>query len=308
MRSEPDLVYAGVDIGGTGLRAGLVAPQGERLGRLFDEPRDHDLLSQLGRIARVLRAEAVAAGLSIEAVGIAIPGSVDPLTKLVASAPTAPTMLGLDPTRIGFDDIPVRTIVNDANSALVGECLRGAAVGARHAVGVFIGTGVGGAAIVGNELLCGKSGHAGEIGHMVVEPDGHPCLCGGRGCLEQYASGTAVARWYSDRSGRPTDSAATVASEAAAGSSIARAAFIEMGRRLGAAVATLANLFNPEVVVIGGGVAAVPDLFLDELRCTARRHTMPLISRNLRIELGTLGRHAGVIGAAILAMRADDVA
>ncbi|MET9882633.1 ROK family protein [Streptomyces sp. NPDC006430] len=289
----------GFDVGGTNVRAGLVRADGTLAAPLYDVPREGDLIRQLADAAEEFHAAARRAGRSIAGAGIALPGSLDPDTGVVSSAPGAVELLGLDPRDIVLGPVTVTHVVNDADAALLAEWCHGAARGARHAVGVFAGTGIGGGAVVDGRPLLGATGLAGEVGHLPLVPDGPDCPCGGTGCLEQAASGTAVARWYVVRAGRKLPGgAAEVAAVARGGDRLAQQAFAEAGAWLGVGVAALVNLLNPQVVVVGGGMAAAWDLFGAVLEDTARRRAMPLPARAVRIVPGTLGRAAGVIGAA----------
>ncbi|MFK0050408.1 ROK family protein [Streptomyces sp. NPDC090741] len=289
----------GVDIGGTGLRAGLVRADGSSPVPLVDVPRGPDLRGQLAEIAGGLLGPAAAAGMRVTGAGIAVPGHLDPRTGLVSSAPGAEDLLGLDPRDIDLGPVQVTHVVNDANAALIGEWLHGAARGARSALGVFVGTGVGGGLVAGGALFTGSSGTAGEIGHLPLLPDGPRCPCGGRGCLQQLASGTAVARWYGERTGQAVAGAAAVAAAARAGDRLAQEAFARAGEWLGVGIATALNLLNTEIVVVGGGVAAAWDLLGPRLTRTANRLTMPATAAACRIVPTALGRRAGVVGAAL---------
>ncbi|BAJ27917.1 putative sugar kinase [Kitasatospora setae KM-6054] len=290
----------GADVGGTSVRAALVGADGALLTPLLDLPRSPDLIGQLADLYAE-SAERAGSSVTVVGAGLAIPGAVDPATGRIGSVPTAPALRGLDPAEVRLAPGLPLGVCNDANAAVLAERAYGAARGARHVVGLFVGTGVGGGVVVDGALLTGRAGLAAEIGHLVVDPDGPPCPCGGRGCLEQYASGTAIAAAYTAATGRSVTGAAEVALAARAGDPQARAAYAGAGRLLGVAAAGLANLFNPEAVVLGGGVAAVWDLFGDDLVRAVERHTMPLTRRGLRVAPGRLGRAAGVLGAALAA-------
>lgn len=299
MSSEREPLIAGFDVGGTSVRAALVAADGRLVGPTIDEPRRPDALGQVRDLRERLVAGAAADGRSVARTGLCVAGSVEAGTGRIASAPTAPALVGLRPGEPG-SGLGIDALANDANAALVGEWRFGAARGVGDAVGIFVGTGVGGAAITAGRQLLGASGVALEAGHIVVDPDGPSCGCGGAGCLEQVASGTALARRFAGTTGGPADARAA-ARAARAGDPDAVRLFADLGRRLGVAVATMANLFNPEVVVVGGGVADVSDLFLEDLRAAAHRHMTTVTGRDARIVVGGLGRFAGVAGAAVLA-------
>jgi len=192
-------------------------------------------------------------------------------------------------------------IENDANAALLGEAWLGAARGLQHVVMLPLGTGVGGAAMIDGVMLHGASGFAGEIGHTVVEPDGLPCVCGGYGCLEQYVSGTAIARLAQPHYGTATSE--TVAQAARRGEAEALAIFQRVGWYLGIACANMAQLLNPQCIVIGGGVGEACDLFCEPLRRVMGERTMFEIYQQVRVVPAACGPFAGSLGAAYHAMR-----
>ncbi len=203
--------------------------------------------------------------------------------------------------------LPV-VVDNDANAAAHAETRFGAARGKRQAVCVTLGTGIGGAVVVDGRVMRGAHGLAGEFGHMQVVPDGRPCECGQVGCWEQYCSGKALARAVAEAGPGPRPvSGPDITRAAAAGEPWALAAFDEVGRWLGVGLAGLVSAFDPEVVVVGGGLSDAGDLLLAPARSALAARTpgrghrpdVPL----LRAELGS---EAGFIGAADLARAAVD--
>ncbi|HWU20988.1 MAG TPA: ROK family protein, partial [Nocardioides sp.] len=200
------------------------------------------------------------------------------------------------------DRLGVPTVLdNDANCAAYAELVLGAARGAQDALLITIGTGIGGALVLGGRLYRGSQGMAGEFGHMQVVPDGLSCECGLKGCWEQYCSGRALERVVRVAVGRHLEGR-EVARMARAGDGTARQAIATIGTWLGVGAAGLVSAFDPELVVIGGGVADVGDLLLDpargalldSLQGTDRRVVPPLVP-------AALGPRAGAIGAALLA-------
>jgi glucokinase len=164
-----------------------------------------------------------------------------------------------------------------------------------------LGTGVGGAVMIDGVMLHGASGFAGEIGHTVVEPNGLPCVCGSHGCLEQYVSGTAIVRLAQPHYG--TVSSETVAQAARRGEAEALHIFQRVGWYLGIACANVAQLFNPQGIVIGGGVGEAFDLFREPLQQVMRERTMPEVYEQVRLVPAVCGPLAGSLGAAYYAMR-----
>ena len=304
-------VLAG-DVGGTNLRVAAVASDGSILHRLsVDTP-------QSGVAADVENAIVAAASSCVEAVsakcrptgfGLALAALVNYREGLIFSSPNIPE-LNSHPlaanisSRIGMKVV----LENDATAAAIGEHWLGASVEADHSVFITLGTGVGGGLILNGCAFRGADGTAGEVGHICVEPDGVQCGCGSHGCLEQYASATAILRMAEER-GLPSDASCTSAavySAAKAGNSTAVGIFRDMGRYLGLGLASLVNVLNPELIVIGGGVAHSWDLFIDSLRTeiTARAFHHP--ANRVRLIRASLGDSAGILGAARVAFDADN--
>jgi glucokinase len=212
-------------------------------------------------------------------------------------------------------DLPV-TVDNDANVAMLAEHHSGAARGAAHAVMLTIGTGIGGASVVGGRLVRGAHGTAGEWGHIVVDLDGPPCPgnCPSRGCLEAVASGTALA--VEGERAAAADRTSQLAREAAEGRVItgalvtelahdgdaaARGAVEVVGRRLGIGLASIANALDPEVIVVGGGVIAAGELLLGPAREELAARALPPVAASVRVEPARYGAESGMLGAAVLA-------
>ncbi len=206
-------------------------------------------------------------------------------------------------------------LINDANAAALGEMKYGAAKGCRNFIYVTISTGIGGGIIINGELYTGATGMAGEVGHMVVEPDGMPCNCGGSGCWELYASGSAIARRAREKiqQGRKTkllqlDSGdlkkidATLIEKAAnQGDILARKLVAETARYLGIGLGSLINIFNPEIIVIGGGLTKMGDALLKPAIREASRRSYQDAYEVVRFKLAALGDNSGVLGAAVYA-------
>ena len=206
-------------------------------------------------------------------------------------------------------------IDNDANVAALAEFLFGAGRGARNVVMLTIGTGIGGGLILDGEIYRGSTGSAAELGHIVVQEDGPPCQgnCPNHGCVETLASGTAIAREGRKAAEEQPDSALgkalaegpivgkTVTELAINGDPLAREVVADAGRHLGVALASLANIFDPDVIVIGGGVSVVGDLMLDPAREELSARALPPMNRT-PVQLAELGPEAGMIGAAAMAL------
>ncbi|HKJ12099.1 MAG TPA: ROK family glucokinase [Ornithinimicrobium sp.] len=311
----------GVDVGGTKIAAAAVDEEGVVAGRALRETPAQDvdaIADAIADIADELRDRAEDNGEEIAGVGLACAGFVDAEGANVVFAPNLAWRDEPLAARIKErTDIPV-VLENDANAAAWGEFRFGAARDADHMIMVTLGTGVGGGIIDRHQLLRGSQGMAAEIGHLRVVPDGHLCGCGNRGCWEQYASGSALvrdarevvrvdtsyAKTLRERcGGDPDELDGVMVTETAFDGDAAAVELLEdIGRWTGMGIASLVAVLDPEVIVVGGGVAAAGDLVLGPARqafarnLTARSHrpTPPLV-------LAELGNDAGMIGAADLA-------
>lgn len=312
-------VWIGVDVGGTKVLAGVVDEHGRVLRtarRATPGRRVHTVHVEDALVHAVLE---VAGGSPIAGVGVAAAGFVDATGGRVMFAPHLPWQG--DHVRDRLADrwgVPV-TLDNDANGAAVAEWTYGAARGARSAVVVTMGTGIGGGIIIDDHLVRGANGMAGEFGHMQVVPGGHRCECGGRGCWEQYSSGNALVRSARARMGEQPSvleeatgsnpdlvTGPMVTAAAEDGDLVARQAFASVGDWLGVGVANLVAAFDPEVVVIGGGVSAAGDRLLEPARTALVRSLVGAAHRQVPpLVVARLGPEAGLVGAAELARRAQ---
>jgi glucokinase len=206
-----------------------------------------------------------------------------------------------------FPDVPVR-VHNDAVCLAVAEHWRGAGRGRDNMLGMVVSTGVGGGLILGGRLLDGADGNAGHIGHVVVDPDGPQCSCGGYGCLEAVASGPRLATWAQEQGWRPATSSRDVATardladDARRGHPVALAAMRRAGSALGIAIASATDLLNLEVVAIGGGLSQAWPLIFDPLQESLRRHAKLSFATGVAVVPAALGQDAGMVGAAALVL------
>jgi glucokinase len=309
----------GIDIGGTNLVVGSVAEDGSTIVATASEPTQaeagtKDVLERLVGLAErtIAATRRESPGAEILGVGVGAPGPLDTKRGIVLLTPN-----------LGWVNLPLRQIIrdrlgleaaldNDANCAVLGEWWVGAARSARQAIGITIGTGIGGGLILDGKLYHGASDVAGEIGHTTIDTEGRRCKCGNYGCLEAYASGPnialraveeieagAVSRLPSLVGGdlrRIT--AQTVYQAAQDGDALALEVVNDTAKFLGVGIGNLLNVFNPEVVVVCGGVTAAGDhLFVPLRREVARRAFKPAVAA-CRIVPGALAGTAGVYGAA----------
>jgi glucokinase len=309
----------GVDIGGTKVAAGVVDDTGQILARAQRATPSHDPRAVEKTVVELVTE--LRDGRDVIAVGIGAAGFVDAARSSVLFAP-----------HLAWRDEPLRDAVamavglpvvveNDANAAAWAEWRFGSGIGADCLICLTLGTGIGGGIVMDGQLRRGRYGMAGEFGHMIIDPDGHLCECGNRGCLEQYASGNSLGRSVRElaRAGSPVVAPLVdrvdgniealngqiVTAAAREGDSWAIGLFDDVGRWLGIGLANLAAVLDPEVFVIGGGVGEAGELLLRPVRESFRR---TLTGRGLRPEarivIADLGPRAGLIGAADLARQA----
>jgi glucokinase len=298
--------FIGMDLGGTTFKALAVAPDGTILGRAQADTQATDgpqaVVQRMMETTRRLQAEVSSPMRRLAAVGFGIPGILDLPAGRVRRSPNLPGWEGFD-LRAALAphlEVPV-AIENDANAAALGEAWLGAGRGMQHFLMLTLGTGVGGGIIVAGKILHGACGYAGEPGHTVVDPNGPRCGCGSYGCLEQFTSGTAIARMAEPFYGQTT--AYEVALAARCGESQALEVYRQVGQYLGIACASFANLLNPQGLVIGGAVANAFDLFIEAMQTTMRQRTFVEVYNSLRIVPAECGTDAGGLGAAYEAMQ-----
>jgi glucokinase len=314
--AEPAKATAvGADLGGTKLLVGVVDSDQHVLHRGQEPSHGQTADEVLALLEREIR-EAIGAVDGVAAVGLGVPATIDHRRGIAINAvnlPIANVPIGEEMRkRLG---VPV-FIDNDANAAALAEFLYGAGRDVENMVMLTIGTGIGGGLILGGQLYRGTTGAGAELGHVVIQEDGPRCQgsCPNRGCVEVYASGTALGREGRAAAEREPDSAigriaaaggevdGRVVTEAAIdGDEVSVGVLAGAGRHLGAALSSFANIFDPDVIVIGGGASVAGDLLLDPAREELRSRALPPMNET-PVVLATLGPDAGMIGAAAMAM------
>ncbi|MEO3822444.1 ROK family protein [Actinomadura sp. B10D3] len=297
-----------VDIGGTKLAAALVGPDGgiaahERIPTPNEPGTDAE---QLWRALEGLLDKVAAAGGDPPLAGVGV-GCGGPMTWPAAEVSPLNIPAWRDfplrgRLRARYPGLPVR-VHNDAICVAVGEHWLGAGRGRGNVLGMVVSTGVGGGLILGGHLVNGASGNAGHIGHVIVEPGGTPCECGGRGCLEAVARGPGLVAWAREQGWDPGERGATgveLTADARRGDPVAGAAMRRAGRAIGIALASATHLCDLEVAAIGGGLSQAGELLFDPLEEAFRAHARMLFARRLRIVPAVLGQTAGLVGAAAL--------
>ena len=311
-----DLIFA-ADLGGTHLRVATVDRNGKIHFRCKQNtPQGTDPNEIVGAIVNVVREYRKASGAAsdgLKAVSLVVPGTVKAEEGTVVKAPNLPCLDGFPLTAALTNELGLPAILeNDANAAAVGELWQGAARGCRTIICVTLGTGVGGGIILDGELWRGVDGAAAEIGHMCVDPfGGVACTCGSRGCLEVFASATAIVRMTREASPRHPDSilhasgeltAQTIFEAGLKGDELALEIFRRMGVYLGIGLANLINILNPEMIVIAGGVVNGWNLFEKDMLQQVEERAFPLLAARVKIERAKCGDDAGLLGAARLAI------
>lgn len=314
--------YIGIDLGGTNLRAAIADTD---TGQVFHQRKRPTLAAEgqeavILRIVTLIRELAQANGSTshaIKGVGIGVPGTPDIDTGVIQILPNLPGKWQNVPLREIIEDqvqLPV-ALINDVRAITLGEWMFGAGRGAETVVCLAIGTGIGGGVVVNGQFHMGIGGTAGEFGHHVVEVDGLPCGCGGKGCLELYASGPAMAAMgvkevmhgHTTRIGELVNhdlnriDAEVIVQAAIEGDLIAQDILQRVGRYLGIAVGNILGVISPQRVIFGGGVSSAGDLLLRPIIQTVneRVHVVPV--HKVEFVLTELGINGGLVGAALWA-------
>jgi glucokinase len=301
----------GVDVGGTKIAAAVVTTEGEILNEVrypSAGPKER-LLSSIARSVNEVRD-----GFEVGGVCLAVPGTVSTVENKIIDAPNLHAIEGI-PLKDELEERTglMTTVENDANAAAWGEYRFGAGSEVSHLIFITLGTGVGGGVISHGVLLRGAQGAGGEMGHITIQATGPRCGCGNHGCLEALASGTAIARRAREVASEKPNSALgrlaveravlgeDVAELARQGDEAAISVLHETGVWLGIGLAGFVNIFNPEVIAIGGGAARAGDLMLDAARHEVHLRAMSPSRDLVEIKEATLGAESGVLGAAALA-------
>ncbi|MFC1861860.1 ROK family protein [Chloroflexota bacterium] len=321
MGENHDTLSLGIDLGGTKILTAVVNDKGELLSRDHSitparEGQQAVVKSILESVGRALDQAHIAAA-DLAAIGLGAPGLSNPETGILFTSPNLP----------GWKDVHLRDIIekelgrkvfliNDANAAAVGELYFGAGRGALNFIYITVSTGIGGGIIIDGKIYTGSVGTAGELGHMVIDDEGPQCNCGNRGCWEALASGTALAREarhgikevattsilkYADGNIEKVNAEA-IHEAAQAGDSLATELITETAYYLGVGLSNLINIFNPEVIIIGGGLSNIGDMLLKPAFEEAGRRAFRQSYQAVRFTRAELGRNSGVLGAAAYAL------
>jgi glucokinase len=320
MAGERKNLALGIDLGGTKILTAVATAEGQILSRDHsitpaNEGPDAVVKSILKSTSHALNQAGITA-TDLSAVGVGAPGLSNPETGILFTSPNLP----------GWSNVPLRDIIekklgikafliNDANAAALGELYFGAGRGVRNLIYITVSTGIGGGIIIDGRIYTGSAGMAGELGHMVIDDEGLKCNCGNRGCWEMLVSGTALAREAKCRikEGATTSilgyaggdvekvNSEVVHEAAQSGDNLAIELIARSGYYLGVGLANLINIFNPELIVIGGGLSNIGDMLLKPAYEEAGRRAFPQPYHAVRFARAALGRNSGVLGAAAFA-------
>ncbi len=307
------MVYVGIDVGGTNLKAGVVDQNGKMLSKV-DCPtgveRGHEaVVADMAKLALKAIEESGCSMDEVQAIGIGIPGVLDPRTGVVPFC-----------TNLGWHDVPVIELMqkvidkpvyvdNDATVAALAESVAGVSAGVQDSLFLTLGTGVGGGIVLGGKVYSGAHGVGSELGHMMIVAGGEKCTCGNYGCWERYASATALIRMGTEAAKTHPESALCqekpltakdVMDAAKAGDPAALEVFDQYTTYLAVGIVNIINFIDPEVIAIGGGVSAAGEFLIQPIREKVAKMAFYKSMPYARIELATLGNDAGIIGAAML--------
>lgn len=322
MDGNADHLILGIDLGGTKILTAVVNPRGEVLSsdeRMTPATKDREtIIRSIVDSAHCVLRQSNAGISGIAAIGIGAAGISNPEAGVLFSSPHLPTLRNVLLRDILQERLGKRTfLTNDANAAALGEFYFGAARGVRNFIYITISTGIGGGVVINGRIYTGAIGVAGEVGHMTVDDNGPVCSCGNRGCWEVLASGTALAREARKRieKGARTSileyaegdvekvTPQAIHSAAQQGDRLAKQLIAGTGYYLGVGLANLINIFNPELIVIGGGLSNIGDMLLKQAFKVAGERAFKEAYQSVRFASAELGRNSGVLGAAAFALQ-----
>jgi len=322
MRRSAERTVIGIDLGGSKILTVVTNTRGDIISRDYrPTPAAQGSEAVIEEILKSVDSASEQAGIAIaelRAIGVGAPGISNPETGVVFTSPHLP----------GWKNVPLRDIIqsklgkktfliNDANAAALGELYFGAGRGARNLIYITISTGIGGGIIIDSELYTGAIGAAGEVGHMTIDDKGPLCDCGNTGCWETLASGSALAQKAKQRikEGVGTSildyiggdlekvTAKVIQTAAEHGDTLARELIADTGYYVGVGLANLINIFNPEVIVIGGGLSNMGNMLLEPAYKVAGERAYKEAYQAVRFALAELGGNSGVLGAVAFALR-----
>ncbi|MEJ2629092.1 MAG: ROK family protein, partial [bacterium] len=308
-------IYLGIDVGGTAIKAGAVTPEGiirekQTISTEVDQGVDH----VIGRIADVIKklSAALSSNTTIAGIGLGMPGQINTERGILLNSPNLPAFKNIDvPARLtSYFNLPI-VWDNDANLAALGEFTYGAGKEVSEMMLITLGTGIGSGLILRGKIYHGCKGYGGEFGHLTINPEGPPCNCGSKGCVEAYAGTQGILRTFREITQAGTESILhetndneltpkDISDAAQKGDTAARETFNQVGFYLGVGLAGVVNLLNLEMIVVGGGIAKAGDLILEPVRKSCKQYALIDPGKIIKIVPSQLGNAAGLVGAAHL--------
>ena len=303
--------YLGIDIGGTAVKLGLVNSNGEIIASnsysvSFDN-YETPIFETVKKSIKVFLQENNIIESSLKGIGVSATGQVNSnIGAVVGGGGNIKNWCGTEIKKELEEIYKVKTtVINDANSMIIGEKWVGKAKGYNNVIGITIGTGVGGGIIVDSNILLGHIGIAGELGHFSIDANGKKCTCGNIGCYEQYASMTALVKEVTEKYDaignisieKKDINGKYIFDEIEKGNSKIKEIVDAWIENIGKGLVSLTHIFNPEIILIGGGVSKQEKLFIDPLKDYVLSHVMKKFGESLRIEAAELGNNAGLVGA-----------
>lgn len=290
-------IIIGLDLGGTKIAAAAANEKGRILSELIVPTEAQKGKKQvIANLERAIETLARSVKGKLIKIGVGVPGPIDYNEGLVIEPPNLPGWKRVNLKAILTKRFKVPVLIdNDANCAALGEALFGAGKSARNFIYMTVSTGIGGGIIIDRKVYRGANGSAGEFGHMIIDPRGYKCGCGNRGDLEAMASGTSI----KTRSG---EDAMAIHIRAQQGDQKAIKVIRETARYLGIGIANLVNIFNPELVVVGGGLSNLGEILLKPAREEFKKHALKLPARSVKIVRAKLRDKSGLMGAVALCL------
>lgn len=318
MTPEDTEAVIAADLGGTLIKMAAVRNDGEMLRRIErPTPRTETDDAIVETLAAMYNELSEASGRRRTGMAVAAASIIDPENGIMTHSPNIPALNDSHLPRKLSDMIGAPVVIeNDATAAAIGESWVGAAKGFANSICLTLGTGVGGGIIIDGKVLRGPDGTAGEIGHSVIEHNGHPCGCGQLGCFEQYTSATAVVRMANEGLAEFPDSmlreipaftSTEVYEAAVAGDALAARVFERMSGYLGDGLVALVNVFNPDIVVLAGGLSKAWPMFGTCVREHIDKKAFRRPAERVKIKPATLGSDAGILGAAKILFDAAEI-
>lgn len=313
-------ISVGIDLGGTNTKIALVDAKAKIISRQVMSTTDYrskeELINGMVEVIETLISKRHLKKPDIVGIGIGTPGLVDSINGIVYGLTNIPYWVNIHLKKIFEQRLGIGTFVdNDVNVMAIGELVHGAGQGAKNVICLTLGTGVGGGIIIDGRLYRGSSLTAGEIGHIVINENGPKCMCGNYGCLERYVGNRYISQRAAEKilaghksvittmvhGNLKAITPALLARAARQGDKLALSIWEETGTHIGVLLSGLVNFLNPDVIVIGGGVANAGRLIFDPIRRTIRERAMPVPAKKVRVVKAKLGKKAGIIGAATIA-------